>query len=67
MIGWLVIAVAVLAIAAVLRWSLKGGGVAGYSAGDRSEVESAQEQIRRDRLPEKRRRRDDRARSRYWS
>ena len=46
MIGWLIIAVAIIAIAAVLRWWLKGGGIGGYSAADQSAVEGAQEDIR---------------------
>ena len=46
MIGWLIIAVAIITVAAVLRWSLKGGGIGGYSAADQSEIDGAQEDIR---------------------
>ncbi len=46
MIGWLIIAVAIIMVAAGLRWSLKGGGIGGYSAADRSDIEGAQEDIR---------------------
>lgn len=66
MIGWLIVAVGVVAIAVALRWSMKGRGVAGYSSTDRSAVEDAQEQMRLDQQPEVRRRRDDRARARYF-
>jgi hypothetical protein len=41
-IGWSIIAVVVVALAAVVRWSLKGGGVGGYSAADQRDVTRAQ-------------------------
>jgi hypothetical protein len=41
MIGWLIIAVAV-----VLGWSLKGGGIGGYSVVDQSDVARAQMEMR---------------------
>ena len=46
MMGWLVIAVAIIAVAAVLGWSLKGGGNGGYSAADQSDVTRAQMDMR---------------------
>lgn len=38
MVGWLMIAVTVVALAAVVRWSLKGGGFGGYSEADQAAV-----------------------------
>ena len=46
MIGWLIIAIAIIAIAAVLHWWLKGRGIGGYSDADQSAIEGAQEDIR---------------------
>jgi hypothetical protein len=46
MIGWLIIAVGVIAAAAVLGWGLKGGGIRGYPVADQSAVTRAQKDIR---------------------
>jgi hypothetical protein len=46
MIGWLIIAVGIITAAAVLGWSLKGGGVRGYSVADQGAVTRAQKDIR---------------------
>ena len=46
MIVWLLIAAGVITAAAVLRWSLKGGGVGGYPAADQSAVTRARKDIR---------------------
>ncbi|NYD40607.1 hypothetical protein [Nocardioides panaciterrulae] len=54
MIGWLIIAVAILAVAGVLRWSMKGGGLGGYSAADRSAIKRAQMDMSVDERHEKR-------------
>ena len=46
MIGWLIIAVAIVTVAAVLRWSVKGPRTGGYSAADQRAIEGPQEDIR---------------------
>jgi hypothetical protein len=60
MLVWLLIAASVVTAAAVLRWSLKGGGVDGYPAADQTAVTRAQEDIalhqRRDERERRRRR-----------
>ena len=45
-ISWLIIAVGIIAAAAVLGWSLKGGGIRGYPAADQSAVTRARKDIR---------------------
>ena len=49
MIGWLIIAVATVTAAAVVWWSLKDGGIGGYSAADQTAVKRTQMDMRRGR------------------
>lgn len=46
MTGWLIIAGATIAAVAVVRWSLKGSALGGYSAADQTAVKRSQMDIR---------------------